>query len=287
MVFDPDYKNNGYFFVYYSTANPRCSVVSRFSVSQTNPNLADAGSEIIVLDVAQPYGNHNGGQLAFGPDGYLYVGLGDGGGGGDPMGNGQNTSTLLGPIIRIDISGGSGKKNYSVPTDNPFVGIPGARDEIWAYGLRNPWRFSFDSGTGMLWAGDVGQNNWEEVDIIKKGSNYGWNLMEGAHCFSPSTGCDTDGLELPVIEYDHDEGCSITGGYVYRGPSIPSLQGAYVFGDFCSGTVWGLRHNAGVLTEHMMLADSGLALTSYGQDQSGNLYILSRNDGIYQLLATE
>ena len=285
LAFDPNYKNNSYFYVYYSAANPRRSVVSRFSISQADPNLADAGSELIIMEVAQPYGNHNGGQLAFGPDGYLYVGLGDGGSGGDPLGNGQNPATLLASIIRIDVSGGSGDKNYIVPSDNPFVGTAGARAEIWAYGLRNPWRFSFDSGTGLLWVGDVGQSDWEEVDIIKKGSNYGWNTMEGAHCFSPSTGCDANGLELPLVEYGHNAGCSITGGYVYRGPDTPSLQGVYVYGDFCSGKIWGLRYDGGVITEHILLADSGLAIASFGQDQVGSVYILSRNDGIYQLVA--
>ena len=283
LAFDPNYKSIGYFYVYYSAAVPRRSVVSRFSVSLTNPNLAYAGSELIIMEVAQPYGNHNGGQLAFGPDGYLYFGLGDGGSGGDPLGNGQKTATLLGSIVRIDVSGKSSDKNYIVPSDNPFVGIAGARDEIWAYGLRNPWRFTFDSGTGILWVGDVGQNDWEEVDIIKKGSNYGWNIMEGGHCFSPFIGCDTSGLELPVVEYGHDAGCSITGGYVDRGS--PSLEGAYVYGDFCSGKIWGLRYTDGVITEHILLANSGLAIASFGQDQGGNLYILSRNDGVYQLVA--
>ena len=284
LAFDPNYRNNGYFYVYYSAASPRRSVVSRFAVSQADPNLADAGSELIIMEVAQPFGNHNGGQLAFGPDGYLYIGFGDGGSGGDPLGNGQNLATLLGSIIRIDVSGGVGDKNYVVPSDNPFVGSVGARAEIWAYGLRNPWRFSFDVGTGLLWLGDVGQNDWEEVDIIKKGSNYGWNTMEGAHCFSPSTGCDANGLELPLVEYGHNAGCSITGGYVHRGSITTSLQGVYVYGDFCSGKIWGLRYSAGVITEHILLADSGLAIASFGQDQAANLYILSRNDGIYQLV---
>ena len=287
LAFDPDYKSSGYFYVYYSAASPRRSVVSRFSVSQNNPKLADPQSELIIVEISQPFSNHNGGQLAFGPDGYLYIGLGDGGSGGDPRRNGQNTGTLLGTILRIDVSGVSGNKSYRIPPGNPFVGVAGAREEIWAYGLRNPWRFSFDRETDFLWVADVGQNRWEEIDVVRKGLNYGWNVMEGGHCFSPSTGCDMTGLELPVAEYSHSDGCSVTGGYVYRGPDIPSLLGAYVYGDFCSGKIWGLRYNGESLSEHTLLVDSSLSITSFGQDLAGNLYILSRNAGIYYLVPAE
>ena len=220
-------------------------------MSGNDASTADKDSELVILEIPQPAGNHNGGQLAFGPDGYLYVGLGDGGRGGDPFGNGQDLGTLLGSILRIDVSEASPTRPYQVPGDNPFVGITGALGEIWAYGLRNPWRFSFDSQYGdsgygdsesaRLWVGDVGQNNREEVDLVQKGLNYGWNVMEGTACFSPQTGCDQTGLELPVAEYGREGGCSIIGGYVYRGRLIPSLYGAYVFGDFCSGSVWGIR----------------------------------------------
>ena len=289
LAFDPDYKSNGYFYVYYSAASPRRSVLSRFSVSQSDPKLADPNSEFIIMEIAEPFGNHNGGQLEFGPDGYLYIGVGDGGppSGGDPLGNGQNTSTLLGSILRIDVSGVSGQMNYRIPIDNPFVGVADGRDEIWAYGLRNPWRFSFDKATGLLWTGDVGQSDWEEIDVVTKGLNYGWNIMEGFHCFSPSVGCDVTGLELPAVEYNHSDGCSVTGGYVYRGPEIPMLFGAYVYGDFCSGKIWALRYDGNSVTEQKLLVDSTLSITSFGQDLDKNLYVLSRNDGIYYLVTAE
>ena len=285
LAFDPDYKNNGFFYVYYSAADPRRSVVSRFSVTQHDPNLADRNSETVIMQVAQPFRNHNGGQLAFGPDGYLYVGLGDGGSGGDPRGNGQNTSTLLGSILRIDVSSVSDSQGYELPPDNPFVGVSDAQDEIWAYGLRNPWRFSFDERTGTLWVADVGQNRLEEVDVVEKGLNYGWNAMEGTSCFSPGSGCDKTGLELPIAEYSRSAGnCSVTGGYVYGGRGMPSLLGAYVYGDFCSGRIWGLRYDGGSVTEHLLLVNSSVSITSFGQDLDLNLYILSRDDGIYRLV---
>jgi glucose/arabinose dehydrogenase len=284
LAFDPKYSTNGHFYVYYSASSPRRSVLSRFSVNQSDLNTADLSSETIILEIPQPYKNHNGGQIAFGPDGYLYIGLGDGGSSGDPMGNAQNVSTLLGTILRIDVRSVSKNKSYGIPSDNPFVGIKGARKEIWAYGLRNPWRFSFDATTGLLWTGDVGQRKWEEVDIVKKGLNYGWNTMEGGHCFSPTNNCDTTNLELPVTEFAHTEGCSITGGYVYRGNGIPWLLGTYVYGDYCSGKIWGLHYDGGSVIEHSMLLDSNLSITSFGQGLYGELYVLSRNSGIYRIL---
>jgi glucose/arabinose dehydrogenase len=225
--------------------------------------------------------------MAFGPDGYLYIGLGDGGGSGDPQGNGQNLGTLLGSILRIDVSGLSAPGDYEIPADNPFVDTVGARAEIWAFGLRNPWRFSFDSETGLLWAGDVGQNLWEEIDIIVKGANYGWNIMEGFHCYSPSTGCDQSGLTLPLVEYDHSQGCSVIGGYVYRGDQIASLQGYYIYGDYCSGNIWALAYHNNAVTQNILLVESGLSITSFGEDLAGNLYILSRDGGIYTLVQME
>ncbi len=286
LAFDPAYQQNGYFYVYYSAANPRRSVVSRFNLDQQNADMADPQSEVIIMEVAQPYANHNGGQLVFGPDGYLYIGLGDGGSAGDPHGNGQNLGTLLGKILRIDVSGLSAPGDYTIPVDNPFVGTGGARAEIWAFGLRNPWRFSFDSQTGLLWAGDVGQGSWEEIDIIVKGANYGWNIMEGLHCYLPSTGCNQSGLTLPIFEYDHSQGCSITGGYVYRGDQTPSLQGSYIYGDYCSGKIWALTYDGGAVTENILLVDSGLSITSFSEDPAGNLYILDRQGGIYTLVQT-
>lgn len=287
LAFDPDYQGNGYLYVYYSADNPRRSVLSRFSLDQENTDVADPESEVIIMEIEQPYSNHNAGQLAFGPDGYLYIGLGDGGGSGDPLGNAQNLSTVLGSILRIDVSGLSGPGDYEIPADNPFVDTEGARAEIWAYGLRNPWRFSFDLETGRLWAGDVGQNLWEEIDIITKGANYGWNIMEGSHCYSPSTGCNQSGLTLPTVEYDHSQGCSVTGGYVYRADDIASLQGYYIYGDYCSGNIWALAYNGSVVTENKLLVDSGLSITSFGEDLAGNLYILSRQGGIYTLAEAE
>jgi glucose/arabinose dehydrogenase len=287
LAFDPDYQEDGYFYVYYSADNPRRSVISRFNVDQEDGDVADPESEIIIMEVEQPYSNHNGGQIAFGPDGYLYIGLGDGGSAGDPGGNGQNLDTLLGSILRIDVSELSGAGDYEIPADNPFVDTAAARAEIWAFGLRNPWRFSFDSETGLLWAGDVGQGSWEEIDIIARGANYGWNTMEGLHCYSPASGCDQSGLALPIAEYDHSQGCSVTGGYVYRGDPIASLKGYYIYGDYCSGNIWALTYDGDTVTENTLLVDSDLSITSFGQDLAGNLYILDRQGGIYTLTEVE
>lgn len=287
LAFDPDYQGNGYFYVYYSAADPSRSVLSRFSLDQENTDVADPQGEVIIMEVEQPFSNHNGGQLAFGPDGYLYIGLGDGGGSGDPQGNGQNLGTVLGSILRIDVSGLSAPGDYEIPTDNPFVSTEGARAEIWAFGLRNPWRFSFDFETGLLWAGDVGQNLWEGIDIITKGANYGWNTMEGSHCYSPAIGCNQSGLTLPIVEYAHSQGCSVTGGYVYRGDQIAYLQGYYIYGDYCSGNIWALAYHDNVVTENILLTESGLSITSFGEDLAGNLYILDRQGGIYTLVQTE
>ena len=246
--------------------------------------------------VPQPYSNHNGGHLVFGPDGFLYVGLGDGGSANDPRGNGQDRTTLLGSILRIDVSTLDSAGRYSVPPDNPFATEGGGvRPEIWAYGLRNPWRFNFDRETGDLWAADVGQNAWEEVDVIRPGVNYGWDIMEGAHCAPggrsltgllrrSSDECDRTGLELPVIEYGRDDGCSITGGYVYRGARLPSLAGAYVYGDFCSGKIWALRAENGAATEHRLLVDSSLSLAAFGENPAGELFMLSFDRKIYRFV---
>ena len=285
LAFDPGYRENGHFYVYYSAANPRRSVLSRFSV-RPDGVAGDAGSERVIMEVAQPYSNHNGGQIAFGPDGYLYVGLGDGGSRGDPRGNGQSLSTLLGSIIRIDVRVLDEAGTYGIPADNPFVGVDGARGEIWAYGIRNPWRFSFDRENGELWMADVGQNRFEEVNVVRRGLNYGWNTMEGSECFKPSRGCDRRGLEMPVAEYGRDGGCSVTGGYVYRGARLPSLYGSYMYGDFCSGKIWALRYEGGQVTEQLELVDSRLEISSFGEDQSGEIFVLSFDGGIYRLVAS-
>ena len=270
-------------FLYYSAANPRRSVVSRFSLVPDNGNI-DPDSELVILEVEQPYSNHNGGQIAIGPDGYLYVGLGDGGSAGDPLGSGQDTSTLLGSILRIDVSDASLAQPYTIPPGNPFAD-GGGRPEIWAYGLRNPWRFSFDREAGDLWTGDVGQNEWEEIDVIERGGNYGWNVLEGNHCFRPRDNCDREGTIPPVWEYSLDgRPCSVIGGYVYRGEAIPWLRGAYVYGDFCSGKVFGLRYEAERVTEHKELADTGLRIMSFAEDNAGELYLLSQREGVYRLV---
>ncbi len=284
MAFDPDYSENGRFYVYYSASNPRRSVLSRFHAPSNDTDSADADNEVIIMEIPQPYSNHNGGQLAFGPDGYLYVGLGDGGSAGDPKSNGQDLGTLLGSVLRIDVSRETDRPGYGIPNDNPFSGVEGARGEIWAYGLRNPWRFSFDRETGELWLGDVGQHLWEEIDLIEKGGNYGWNVMEGEHCFRPKTGCDTAGLEPPVFEYGSEEGCSVIGGYVYRGNGLPSLWGAYVYADYCSGSIWALRQEDGSVTDQRLIGRLGRQITSFGQDREGNLYVLTQNSGIYELV---
>ena len=283
LAIDP--KNARYLYVYYSAANPRRSVISRFTISPDH-SAADPDGELVILEVAQPYANHNGGQLAFGQDGYLYIGLGDGGSAGDPLGNGQDTSTLLGAILRIDVSHASSEQPYTVPPDNPFADQTEGRgrSEIWAYGLRNPWRFSFDRETGELWAGDVGQNRWEEIDLIRRGGNYGWNALEGNHCFRPRDGCQREETIPPVWEYSLDgEPCSVIGGYVYRGATIPWLNGAYVYGDYCSGKVFGLRYTDGEVVEHHQLADTGLSVMSFAQDNDGELYLLSQKSGIHRL----
>ena len=284
LAFDPNYANTGYFYVYYSATGVSRSVVSRFTVSSDDGNFAHENSEEVILEVDQPFSNHNGGSILFGPDGYLYIGLGDGGAGGDPGGRSQNTEILLGSILRIDPSSASSTNNYTIPEDNPYIGVRGFREEIWAYGFRNPWRFSFDAETGNLWVGDVGQSRWEEINIVKKGLNYGWNIMEGSQCFRPTVGCSKIGLEFPIVEYANPEsGCSVTGGYVYRGSLLPDLYGFYIYGDFCSGNIWALHYNGQEVTDHFLVVDSNLQISSFGEDQEGELYILSFNGRIYHL----
>ena len=281
LAFDPNYESNGFLYVYYTADGPRRSVISRFS-ADPGGGTADPGTETLVLEVEQPYANHNGGQIVFGPDDFLYVGLGDGGSAGDPKRNGQNPATLLGSILRLDVSALDSTGSYAIPADNPFVGARDARPEIWAYGLRNPWRFTFDRETGDLWAADVGQNKLEEVDLIRPSLNYGWNIMEGDECYPRS--CDKRGLELPVAVYGRDGGCSITGGYVYRGSRIPSLYGAYVYGDFCSGKIWAFRYDGSRVTESIQVADTKIRISSFGEDMEGELYILDLEGGIYRFV---
>jgi hypothetical protein len=282
LAFHPDYETNGYFYVNYTASNPDRTVISRFSVSAADPNQADPASEMVLLTFSQPFGNHNGGQISFGPDGFLYIAVGDGGSGGDPRENGQNLTTLLGSILRIDVDQQHGTKQYSIPENNPFANNPsGFREEIYAYGLRNPWRFSFDTANGQLWTGDVGQNSYEEIDIIKKGGNYGWKTMEGFHCFN-SNDCNMQNLELPIWEYDHDEGdLSITGGFVYHGDAIKQLQGLYVYADYVSGRIWSLDISdpENLINTELLKAD--FPISSFGVDQNQELYICGFDGKLY------
>jgi glucose/arabinose dehydrogenase len=320
IAFHPGFKTNGLFYIYYNQKNPANqnlkplnfpfrSVISEFKVSAADPDKADMSSERILLEVPQPFWNHKGGELAFGPDGYLYLGLGDGGLGDDPFGNGQNTATLLAKMLRIDVNSrttiGKGDRSrelsYGIPSDNPFANEPnmgsGACKEIFAYGLRNPWRYSFDRQTGDLWVGDVGQDLWEEVDLVTKGGNYGWSVREGAHHFKPGP-LGAQYID-PVIEYphksslqaqaifpDHSIGMCVIGGYVYRGQKYPSLDGVYVYGDDTLGTIWGFRYDrdAHKVTAHGTLLEQKKNITSFAEDQDGELYALMIDGHIYSII---
>jgi glucose/arabinose dehydrogenase len=278
LAFHPKYETNGFFYVNYTNLKGN-TVVARYHVS-ADPNVADPASRRVILRQTQPFANHNGGQLQFGPDGFLYIGLGDGGAGGDPGNRAQRLNTLLGKILRIDVNG---RLPYRVPPSNPFVGRPGARPEIWAYGLRNPWRFSFDRTTGNLFIGDVGQNAFEEIDFQRAssrgGENYGWRRMEGRHCFNPTAGCGGGSLKLPIVEYSHNLGCAVIGGYVYRGSAIPQLRGRYLFGDFCSGRIWGSRFVRGRGWTRTLLQDTSALIAAFGEDQNGELYFTDLGTG--------
>ena len=286
LALSPNFGSNGVFYINYTDRGGQ-TVVSRLRVSASNPDIADPASAQEVLRVAQPFENHNGGNLVFGPDGYLYIGLGDGGSGGDPQNNAQRNNVLLGKMLRINVEGG--QATYSVPADNPFVNTPGYAPEIWSTGLRNPWRYSFDRETKDFWVADVGQNRAEEVNYrpasSRGGENYGWRLMEGLQCFPASSSCDRTGLVLPVIEYPRSQAQSITGGFVYRGSRFPGLRGFYVHGDFSSGNLWGLvRTDAGV-ENHLLLATRQL-ISTFGEDTNGELYLASFGEGeIYSIQA--
>lgn len=287
LAFHPDFESNGFFYVNYTTDNPFRTVISRFQIS-SDPNQANASSEVEVLSFNQPFSNHNGGQIRFGPDGYLYIATGDGGGGGDPQENAQDRSNLLGKILRIEVDGTQNGQNYVIPPDNPYAGNDrGFREEIYAYGLRNPYRFSFDAETGQLWAGDVGQNEFEEIDIIESGNNYGWNIVEGNKCYEPDEGCDRSGLSDPVFVYDHSNGDrSITGGFVYRGPILDGLTGYYIYGDFVSGRVWALDISDLEDPDNIELLQAGFNISGFGIDQNNELYITGFDGTVYQLIRT-
>lgn len=283
LAFHPDYESNGFFYVNYTASGPNRTMISRFKVS-SDPMKADPASEVVLLTFAQPFSNHNGGQVSFGPDGYLYIAAGDGGSGGDPYGNGQDRSTLLGTILRIDVNKNEDGLLYAIPADNPFAGnADGFRAEIYAYGLRNPWRFSFDPVTGWLWTGDVGQNAYEELDVIEKGGNYGWNVMEGKHCFEPRSGCNQTNLKPPIHEYGRNEGISVTGGFVYRGKSLPGLAGKYIYADFGSGTIWALDPKDPGKPVNTELMKTDLNISSFGIDQDNELLICAFDGKIYRI----
>jgi glucose/arabinose dehydrogenase len=281
LAFHPRYAENGYFFVNYTGANDE-TVIARFSVT-SDPNRADPASEKVILTIDQPYRNHNGGDLAFGPDGYLYVGMGDGGSAGDPEQRAQNPQSLLGKMLRLDVDNGD---PYGIPTDNPFVTRGDVALEIWAYGLRNPWRFSFDRATGDLYIADVGQNAIEEVNIQPAdsagGENYGWDFLEGSQPFEGAAPADT---VLPVAEYARGDGCSVTGGYVYRGAALPELNGVYFFGDYCSGLIWSLQRDAAGAWRRATFGETDFNIGSFGEDAAGELYVLDhRGGGVYQIV---
>jgi len=287
LAFDPDFKSNGFFYVDYVGRGRLRTVISRFRVSASNPDSADKASELVILEIPQPYSNHKGGQIAFGPDRYLWIALGDGGSERDPDNRGQDLTGLLAKILRIDVTSAERSRPYSIPPDNPFVGNKhGWREETYAYGLRNPWRFSFDRPSGRVWAADVGQDRFEEIDIIEKGKNYGWSIMEGMRCYRPDP-CDKTGLTLPIWEYAHDAkgGNSITGGYVYRGPELRDLYGKYIYGDFVSGRIWALAYDGTHPPVNTELLRTDLGISSFGTDQNGEIYICDLNGLIYRLTA--
>ncbi|MEA2619730.1 MAG: hypothetical protein QOC97_503 [Chloroflexota bacterium] len=289
LAFHPSYKTNGYFFVDFTGLNGD-TVIFRYRVSPTDPNVAVRSSATKILIVGQPYANHNGGMIAFGRDGDLYIGMGDGGGAGDPGNRAQSIGTMLGKILRINVNGSVGTRHYLIPSSNPYVGRAGL-DEIWSFGLRNPWRFSFDRATGDLWIGDVGQDRFEEVDRSLAPStglspgrnlNYGWRVMEGGHCYNPPSGCNRTGKVMPVVEYSHSQGCSITGGYVYRGSQVPAIYAHYVFADFCSGTIWMIPRTGGLSTPKGLLFDTTMSISSFGEDEWGELYVVDHAGAIYK-----
>lgn len=284
VAFHPQYASNGLFFVNY-TDRAGDTRVERYRVS-ADRNRADPASARLVIGIDQPYANHNGGLVAFGPDGKLYVGMGDGGGGGDPLEAGQDPTQLLGKLLRLEVDGAA---PYAIPADNPYAGRTDRRPEIWATGMRNPWRFSWDRTAGLLYVADVGQNRLEEIDVVPAGQgglNYGWDVMEGSDCFEPRDGCDRTGLVLPVAEYAHDDGCSVTGGFVYRGQDLPALRGHYFYADYCEGWIRSFRYAGGQAADARSWEVENVGnITSFGEDSRGELYVLSSSGGVYRIVA--
>jgi glucose/arabinose dehydrogenase len=286
LALHPGFPKDPRVYVDYTTGTQ--DVISTLSLDRTDPDKLDRTTLKRILAVDDPFPNHNGGDLLFGPDGYLYAFMGDGGSGGDPLGNGQDRKALLGKVLRLDIDHPSGDVPYSAPPGNPFNGA-GGRDEIWLLGMRNPWRNSFDRKTGDLWIGDVGQSAWEEVDVARAGVgglNFGWNVMEGNHCYSPSTNCSTDGLTRPVTEYGHDLGCTVVGGYVYRGITYPRLAGVYLFADYCSGRIFALDPSTDAFRDPIEVGNADGNLSSFGEDTAGELYITHLNGDVSRVVAS-
>jgi glucose/arabinose dehydrogenase len=283
LAFHPNFTSNRKLYVNFTDVNGD-TVVREYKASSTNPNVVSTSTARTILKVYQPYDNHNGGMLAFGPDGYLYIGMGDGGDGGDPGNRAQRKNTLLGKMLRINVNTRSGSKAYGIPKSNPYVGKAGL-NEIYQRGLRNPWRFSFDRSTGRLWIGDVGQERYEEIDRGGgAGTNWGWRQMEGYHCYNPSSGCNTSGKAKPVLNYTHANGrCAVTGGYVYRGSAIPALKGWYVFADYCSGEIWTIRANAGAHATKTLLRNTSHQISSFGESAGGELYVVTLGGTIYRI----
>ncbi len=304
LAFHPDYRNNGFFYVNYTRRTDGATVVARYTRSTANPDVADAQSGVVLLTVAQPFNNHNGGALRFGPDGYLYIGMGDGGSGNDPQNHAQNFTSLLGKMLRIDVNTTGATTPYGIPPDNPFAGSPSVREEIWASGLRNPWRFSFDREAGHLFIGDVGQGVREEIDFVRAGTpggmNFGWRVMEGTLCTNLGGGppCNDPGFTAPIVEYDHGAGCSVTGGYVYRGSAVPELMqtappaagqrftGVYIYADYCRGTIWRLNATTTGGVSNAILLNSGLLISAFGEDEAGELHVADARAGkIYKFVS--
>jgi glucose/arabinose dehydrogenase len=290
MAFHPRFKENGEFFVFH-TVKRLTNVVSRFRVSKDDPNRADPESQEEILRIEHLNWNHDGGTIVFGPDGFLYIALGDGGAADDPHENGQNLGVLLGKVLRIDVDSRSQGRNYGIPKDNPFVDQQGARPEIWCYGVRNPWRISFDRQTGVLWCGDVGQNIWEEISILRRGGNFGWSRREGFHAFGPKGSGPNEQFIDPIWEYHHDLGKSITGGAVYRGKRLPQLAGHYVYADYVTNKIWALKYDSSQnrVTANRPIIDPNVPIMSFGEDQDGELYFMTYSPtgkGVYRFVET-